>query len=42
MNKTFDSKIQELKKEKSELDIEFLKNKKKKYEEKMYEILEEP
>lgn len=42
MSKTFDSKIQELEKEKSELDLDFLENKKKEYEEKMYQILEEP
>ena len=42
MAKTFDSKIQELEKEKSELDINFLENQKKWYEEKMYKILEEP
>ena len=42
MAKTFDSKIQEWEKEKSELDINFLENQKKWYEEKMYKILEEP
>ena len=40
MAKTFDSKIQALEKEKSELDINFLENQKKEYEEKMYWILE--
>jgi hypothetical protein len=40
MAKTFDSKIQELEKEKSELDLTFLQLKKQEYEDKMYEILD--
>lgn len=40
MIKTFDSKLVELKKEKSELDLGFLQNQKKEYSEKIREILE--
>ena len=40
MAKTFSAKIKELEQEKSKFDINFLKNQKEWYEEKMYEILE--
>lgn len=40
MTKTFDSKLVELKKEKSELDLDFLQNQKKEYSGKIGEILE--
>lgn len=40
MAKTFDSKIQELEKEKSELDLAFLQLKKQEYEDRMFAILD--
>lgn len=40
MTKTYDWKIEELYIEKSELDLSFLQSKKKEYEDKMYEILD--